>query len=104
MHDFPDADSGVATAEKVAVQRPKKFHVVLLNDDYTPMDFVVKILEEIFYKDPQEAAEIMLKIHHEGAGVAGTYSKEVADEKVAEVLTIARAANHPLRCHVVPED
>jgi ATP-dependent Clp protease adaptor protein ClpS len=102
MNHFPDAE--VAVADKVVIQRPRKYHVVLLNDDFTPMDFVVKVLEEIFYKTPQEAAEIMMIIHTDGAGVCGTYSKEVADEKAAETMAVARAANHPLRANIVPED
>jgi len=77
---------------------PRMFQVVMLNDDYTPMEFVVMVLQEYFKRDLETATLIMLKIHHEGRGVCGVYSKDVAATKVESVLAAARRAGHPLQC------
>jgi ATP-dependent Clp protease adaptor protein ClpS len=74
------------------------FQVVLLNDDYTPMEFVVMVLQEYFQRDREAATQIMLKIHHEGRGVCGVFSRDVATTKVELVLSAARRAGHPLQC------
>jgi ATP-dependent Clp protease adaptor protein ClpS len=74
------------------------YKVVLLNDDFTPMEFVIVILEEYFSKNRQEATQIMLKVHNEGKGICGVFSKDIASTKVELVLTHAREAGHPLQC------
>jgi ATP-dependent Clp protease adaptor protein ClpS len=74
------------------------YQVVLLNDDYTPMEFVVMVLQEFFSKDLETATQIMLKVHVEGRGVCGVYSKDVATTKVEQVLDAAHKAGHPLKC------
>ena len=91
---------GVAVAErKVARTKPPGlYQVVLLNDDYTPMEFVVMVLQSFFQRDADTATHIMLKIHHEGRGICGVYPKDVAATKVELVLTAARREGHPLQC------
>ncbi len=79
-------------------QPPKMYQVVMLNDDYTPMEFVVVVLQEFFGKDLETATQIMLKIHLEGKGVCGVYSRDVASTKVEQVLDAANKAGHPLQC------
>lgn len=74
------------------------YQVVLLNDDYTPMEFVVMVLQEFFQRDYETATQIMLKIHHEGRGVCGVYTKDVASTKVETVLAAAKRSGHPLQC------
>ena len=77
---------------------PNMFQVVLLNDDYTPMEFVVMVIQEFFGKDVATATQIMLKIHLDGRGVCGVYSKDIAATKVDQVLEAAYRAGHPLKC------
>ena len=79
------------------VKPPQMYQVVLLNDDYTPMEFVVMVLQEFFSKDLETATQIMLKVHVEGRGVCGVYSKDVATTKVEQVLEAAHKAGHPLK-------
>src|SRR5690554_4947523 len=81
---------------------PPMYQVVLLNDDYTPMEFVVMILQRIFGKNPDEAARIMLKVHHEGRGVCGVYTRDIAATKVDMVQQTAHAHQHPLQCLMEP--
>ena len=80
------------------VKRPPRYHVVLINDDYTPMEFVVMVLQEYFRLDLEAATQVMLKIHHEGRAVCGVFTKDVAATKVELVLTAARRSGHPLQC------
>jgi len=97
----PDAgadDAVVLERRTQRVQPPQMYQVVLLNDDYTPMEFVVHIIQEFFSKDRETATQIMLKIHLEGKGICGVYSRDVASTKVDQVLQAARAAGHPLQC------
>lgn len=89
---FQDADTAVV--EKVKLAEPKHYQVVLLNDDFTPMEFVVQILMVIFHKQREDAIEIMLAVHTNGRGVAGIYSFEVAEQKRNEVLATARSPEH----------
>lgn len=83
-------------------QPPHMFQVVLLNDDFTPMEFVVHVIQEFFSKDRETATQIMLKIHLEGKGICGVYSRDVASTKVDQVLQAARASGHPLQCMSEP--
>lgn len=93
-------DSGAVVAERkpVRTKPPQMYQVVLLNDDFTPMEFVVMVLQQYFQRDLETATHIMLKIHHEGRGVCGVYTKDVAATKVELVLAAARRAGHPLQC------
>jgi len=77
---------------------PRMYQVVMLNDDYTPMEFVVMVLQEYFQRDIETATQIMLKIHHEGRGVCGVYTRDVAATKVELVLAAAKRSGHPLQC------
>ncbi len=88
---------------KVRLERPPLYKVVLLNDDYTPMDFVVKVLENIFHKDASEAAMIMLEVHNKGAGICGVYTRDVAETKTDQTLYLARQHEHPLQCVIEKE-
>ncbi len=96
----PDDGQGAVVVERKTqkTEPPKMYQVVLLNDDYTPMEFVVMVLQEYFNRDLETATQIMLKIHHEGRGVCGVFSKDVAATKVELVLAAARRGGHPLQC------
>ena len=86
----------LATRKQQAVARPQRFKVLLHNDDYTSMDFVVQVLMSHFHKPPAEATQVMLEVHYRGVGVAGVYPREVAETKVATVTAAARAEGMPL--------
>ena len=96
----PERGQGAVVVERKAAKTvpPRMFQVVLLNDDYTPMEFVVMVLQEYFKRDLETSTQIMLKIHHEGRGVCGVYSKDVAATKVELVQAAARRGGHPLQC------
>jgi len=96
----PDDGQGAVVAERktAKVEPPRLFQVVMLNDDFTPMEFVVMVLQEYFQRDIETATQIMLKIHHEGRGVCGVYTKDVAATKVELVLAAAKRSQHPLQC------
>ncbi len=96
-------DGAVITKPNVKTQRPPLYHVLLLNDDYTPMDFVILILKKFFMKTEAEATRIMLQVHNEGAGLAGTYTYEVAETKVYTVNEFSRRQKHPLKCTMEKE-
>ena len=93
-----DGDAVVVERKTEKVKPPQMYQVVMLNDDYTPMEFVVVVIQEFFSKDLESATQIMLKIHLEGRGVCGVYSKDVAATKVDQVLDAAHKAGHPLQC------
>ncbi|RCX08562.1 ATP-dependent Clp protease adaptor protein ClpS [Extensimonas vulgaris] len=93
-----DGDAVVLERVPQKTEPPKMYQVVMLNDDYTPMEFVVVVLQEFFGKDLETATQIMLKIHLEGKGVCGVYSRDVASTKVEQVLDAANQAGHPLQC------
>ena len=95
---LPDRDDGNSVVLERRTQRtkpPQMFQVLMLNDDFTPMEFVVMVLQEFFSKDRESATQIMLKIHLDGKGVCGVYSKDVAATKVDQVLEAARKSGHP---------
>lgn len=97
----PDGEGGdsVVLERRTQKVRPPHMHqVVMLNDDYTPMEFVVVVIQEFFSKDRETATQIMLKIHLDGRGVCGVYSRDVAASKVDQVLDAANKAGHPLQC------
>lgn len=101
----PPAPGDVGGTGAVVVERqtartkpPSLFQVVMLNDDYTPMEFVIRVLQQFFQHDLETATLIMLKIHHEGRGVCGVYTRDVAATKVELVLAAARRSQHPLQC------
>jgi len=85
---------------KVETRRPPFFKVVMLNDDFTPMEFVVQVLKEVFRKAHEEAVSIMLDIHQKGAGICGVYTRDVAETKADAAVTIARSHEYPLQCMV----
>ena len=91
-------DSVVLERRSQRIKPPQMFQVVLLNDDFTPMEFVVQVIQEFFSKDRETATQIMLKIHLEGKGVCGIYTRDVASTKVDLVLQASRQAGHPLQC------
>jgi ATP-dependent Clp protease adaptor protein ClpS len=93
-----ERDDNVLEAEKTRLKPPPLYKVILLNDDYTPMDFVVVVLQTVFAMNREKATQVMLQIHREGMGVCGTYTREVAAAKVDQVLSIARRHQHPLQC------
>jgi ATP-dependent Clp protease adaptor protein ClpS len=86
------------TVTRTRVERPRPYRVLLHNDDYTPMDFVVEILRDVFHKDETEAVRVMLHVHKRGVGVAGVYPYQVAETKVGKVHDRARSEGHPLKC------
>ena len=89
-----------ATKERSKVQEPSLYKVLLHNDDYTSMEFVVAILEKVFQKSVAEASRIMLNVHQEGVGIAGVYTREICETKVAVVHDLARQSEYPLRCSI----
>lgn len=102
-HGDDDAGTGIVTKTRVKTKKPSLYKVLLLNDDYTPMEFVVYVLERFFNKEPEEATRIMLHVHQKGVGVCGVYTYEVAETKVAQVMSFARQHQHPLQCTMEKE-
>lgn len=97
-----EEDAGVATKSEKKPQKPRLYKVLLLNDDYTTMEFVVKVLISVFHLEEEKAVEIMLHVHHNGAGVAGVFTYEVAETKAKKVHELARQEEFPLRCSLEP--
>jgi len=97
--DFEDGGgTNIATKTRSKTQRPSLYRVLILNDDYTPMEFVVHVLERFFQKGREEATQIMLHVHQHGVGECGTYTYEIAETKVTQVMDFARKHQHPLQC------
>lgn len=93
-----NSNVGVATRTRVRTQKPSLYKVLLLNDDYTPMEFVVMVLQQFFRMDIEQATQVMLHVHQRGVGVCGIFSLEVAETKVTQVMDCARQHQHPLQC------
>ena len=106
MADKPktEGETNVITKTKPKTQRPPLYKVLLLNDDYTPMEFVVHVLERFFGVSHAQAVEIMLTVHKKGVAVVGVFSYEIAETKVAQVMDFARRNQHPLQCTMEKED
>lgn len=112
-HNGPDRDTdaggdsrgqttAVVEAVKPALKRPRRYQVVILNDDYTPMEFVIEVLERFFSLDGEQATRLMLQVHHQGKAAIGNYSRDVAETKAALVVDYARQHEHPLLCQAEP--
>jgi ATP-dependent Clp protease adaptor protein ClpS len=98
-----DTGVGLATRTRSKTKEPTPYRVLMLNDDYTPMEFVVHVLEKYFNKGREEATRIMLHVHHKGVGVCGVYTYEVAETKVTQVMEFSRQHGHPLQCTMEKE-
>lgn len=99
----PDDQSDLAVKPRTRSQRPPMYKVLMLNDDFTPMEFVVHVLERLFHMTHAQAIEIMLTVHRKGVAVVGVFSHEVAETKVAQVMELARRQQHPLQCTMEKE-
>ena len=95
-----EEDQGVITKVRKALKKPSMFAVLLINDDYTPMEFVIYILQSIFKKSYEEAKTIMLEVHNKGKGICGIYSLDIAETKANQVIEFSRINQHPLECKV----
>lgn len=100
---YSKGEQEVATKESTMAGHPSMYHVIMLNDDYTPMDFVTGVLETTFHMTPLEARGTMMKIHQEGQALCGTYTHDVAETKVIKVISAAEQYNYPLRCIIRKE-
>ncbi len=101
--DEGDGKTGIVTKTRPKTKRPSLYKVLILNDDYTPMEFVVHVLERFFNKGREEATSIMLHVHHKGVGICGVFTYEVAETKVTQVMDFARQHQHPLQCTMEKE-
>ncbi|MES2728950.1 MAG: ATP-dependent Clp protease adapter ClpS [Pseudomonadota bacterium] len=99
----PREDTGIALKTRPQTKKPAMYKVLLLNDDYTPMEFVVHILERFFSKTYQEATDIMLHVHRRGVGLCGIFTYEIAETKVSQVMEYARVSEQPLQCTMEKE-
>ena len=102
--DWQRESDTVVEESRPMLKKPRMFQVILLNDDYTPMEFVVELIEQFFYKSRENATRIMLSIHTEGKGVCGIYTEDVAETKVAVVNQYSMDHQHPLLCEIEPCD
>ena len=103
MPEFPDHDSEVLTEQETKLEKPKLFKVILHNDDFTTMDFVVFVLQYVFNRADADAVAIMLSVHNSGMGIAGIYPYEVASMKSEKAMNLAKAREFPLLCTVEEE-
>lgn len=97
------SDGLVVQETRPKLKKPQLYKVILMNDDYTPMEFVVKVLERFFHKNREQATQIMLQVHQKGMGICGVYTREVAETKVRQVMLYAAENQHPLQCTMEPE-
>ncbi len=104
MPDLPFKDDGdgdlLLQEAKPQLQKPPMYKVLLLNDDFTPMDFVVSILQKIFYKSKEDAVKITMNVHTAGVGVCGVFTKDIAETKAEQVVVYAQENQHPLQCTI----
>ncbi len=100
--DWQRESDTVVEESRPMLKKPRMFQVILLNDDYTPMEFVVELIEQFFYKSRENATQIMLKIHSEGKGVCGVYTEDIAETKAALVNQYSQDNQHPLLCQAEP--
>lgn len=101
----PDREDGIAVAPaKPALKQPARYRVVLLNDDYTPMDFVVEVLMKFFAMNEEQATQVMLLVHTQGKGVCGVYTRDIAETKAAQVNQYSSECEHPLLCEIERAD
>ena len=106
MSDYPepiDDDNLAVEIGRPRLKRPPLYRVLLLNDDYTTMEFVIQVLTTIFHHSEEKAAQIMLHVHQKGAGICGIYTREVAESKVEQVRQLAEQSEHPLQCTMEPD-
>jgi len=103
MADFPEFETDVLTESETKLEKPKLFKVLLHNDDFTTMEFVVFVLEYVFMRTDAEAFTIMLKVHNEGMGIAGIYPYEIANMKSQKAMNLAKSREYPLLCTVEEE-
>ncbi|MDE0304315.1 MAG: ATP-dependent Clp protease adapter ClpS [Albidovulum sp.] len=96
-------DTGVLTRPKATTSKPPMYKVILINDDYTPMEFVVYVLQRFFSMPSSNAVQLMLKVHQTGSAVVGVFAREIAETKVKQVMDLARANDHPLLCTMEKE-
>jgi len=96
-------DTGIATKTRTRTKKPSMYKVLMLNDDYTPMEFVVMVIEQFFGKSHEDAIQIMLHVHQKGVGICGVFTYEVAETKVTQVMDYARKNQHPLQCTLEKE-
>ncbi len=101
--EHEEGDVAVQTAQP-QLKRPPLYVVVLMNDDYTPMDFVIEILQQYFAMNLDQATQVMLTVHYEGKGVAGVYPRDIAETKANQVNNYARSQGHPLLCQIEPKE
>ncbi|MCI5580280.1 MAG: ATP-dependent Clp protease adaptor ClpS [Phocaeicola plebeius] len=101
---MPQEQSSIQERQRIRFQEPRRYKVLIHNDDFTTMEFVVKVLVQVFFKSPAEAEVLMLKVHHSGQAVVGVYSYDIAQSKVRKALGMAQRENFPLRFSVKPED
>jgi ATP-dependent Clp protease adaptor protein ClpS len=99
----PEQQDDLAVAEKAKTDKPRRYQVVLHNDDYTTQEFVVEVLMKFFHKDATEANRIMLHVHYRGYGIVGVFTRDVAETKANQVMDYARQHGHPLKCTAEPE-
>jgi len=102
-NDDSETRTGIVTKTRPKTKKPSLYKVLLLNDDYTPMEFVVYVLERFFNKGTEEATRIMMHVHQKGVGICGVYTYEVAETKVTQVMSFARQHQHPLQCTMEKE-
>ncbi len=98
MNEDPQTGEGLQVKERQKTKKPPLYKVLLLNDDYTTMEFVVFVLETVFHKSAVEAVQVMLHVHRQGVGLAGVYEREIAETKITEVRELARGNEFPLKC------
>ncbi len=96
--DENNPETGIVTKTKPKTAKPSMYKVLLLNDDYTPMEFVVMVLEKVFHMQIEKATQVMLHVHQRGVGVCGIFTYEIAETKVAQVVDMAQKHQHPLQC------